>query len=157
MKHETHISAKQAPPQKNDRLSSENENRIRAQYHQQKKKKRAQETRSLKGDQTFPRSCRLLTRRDFARVRSGKRFVGRSLLVYVRPSASKKLGISASARYGSSPERNRFKRLVREAFRKSYSNLPMVEINVIPRSYAKQATTQQIFEELNQLITHEAQ
>ena len=157
MNHETHIPTQQAPPQKDDRLPSENENRFRAQYHQQKKKKGSQEARSLKGDQVFPKSHRLLTRMDFARVRSGKRIVGSYLVVDVRPSKSIKLGISASARFGSSPERNRFKRLVREAFRRSYSDLPLVEMNVIPRSYAKRASLQQIFEELNQLIIHEAQ
>lgn len=153
MKHETHIPTKQAPPQENNRLSRKNENCIGAQYHQPPPKKGPQEASRL----TLPKSSRLLRPRDFARVRSGKRLVGRYLVVDVRPAKFSRLGISASAKYGNSPERNRFKRLVREAFRKSRSSFPTFEMNVIPRSLAKRATAQQIFEELKDLLTHETQ
>jgi len=63
-----------------------------------------------------------------------------------------KLGISASTRFGSSPQRNRFKRLVREAFRISYHRLPSLELNVIPRQCAKNAHCKDIENELTRLL-----
>lgn len=96
---------------------------------------------------------RLKSRREFQRVmKEGKRHVGRFLCIDSRPSSRSKLGISASSRYGSSPERNRFKRLVREAFRLSYASLPPRELNVVPRQNAKMAKQADIQNELRRLL-----
>lgn len=96
---------------------------------------------------------RLRSRGEFQRVvREGKRLVGKFLCVDYRPAKKLKLGISASSRYGSSPERNRFKRLVREAFRLNYASLPSFELNVIPRQCAKNAKVCEIREELTRLL-----
>ena len=64
-----------------------------------------------------------------------------------------KLGITASKRYGRAHERNRFKRLVREAFRLCRQQLiPSLDINVRPRSAAKNAGMADILHELIKLI-----
>lgn len=157
MNYETHIPTQQPSTKKNDRLQGKNENSLRAQYNQQKKAKRAEKTSCLKGKETFPKSHRLRNRKDYSRVKSGKRIVGRYLILNFCLSKSKKIGISASAKFGSSPERNRFKRLVREAFRKNHPHYPLIEMNVIPRSQAKKASGGQIFEELNRLVLNETQ
>ncbi|HSX10197.1 MAG TPA: ribonuclease P protein component [Chlamydiales bacterium] len=101
----------------------------------------------------FSKSVRLRSRGEFQRVvRDGKRQVGRFLCVDCRPAGKSKLGISASSRYGSAPERNRFKRLVREAFRKNYGSLPPFELNVVPRQCAKKAKCSEITDELIRLL-----
>lgn len=65
-----------------------------------------------------------------------------------------RLGITASSRYGNAVERNRFKRLVREAFRTSFSRLlPSQEIHVVPRQLAKNARLRDIQEEIGRLLT----
>jgi|GEM_PF-1186606 len=102
----------------------------------------------------FLKENRLLKRHDFKRVsREGKRIVGKYLCIDFRYAPVSRLGITASTHYGSSPERNRFKRLVREAFRLNPSILPQkLEINVAPRKLAKQAVLIDIQEELNRLL-----
>lgn len=147
--HETHIPTQQTPPQKNNRLPRPHENSRWKKSDQPPPPSGPQETRRL----IFTKAMRLRSRREFQRVsKEGKRQVGRFLCVDLRPAQKSKLGISASSRYGSAPERNRFKRLVREAFRLSYSNLPPYELNVIPRQCAKQATARDILDELIKLI-----
>lgn len=100
---------------------------------------------------TFPKSCRFRKRSDFQALKSNsQRFVGRHLCIDYRQSkgGSSKLGITASGRYGNACERNRFKRLVREAFRKMAPEFSPVEIHVIPRQLAKTARLEEIEAEL---------
>ncbi len=150
---ETHISTKQSTPQEDDRLSSPHENRIRAQAHQSPPQTGPQKTFSM----SFPKSLRLRTRREFQRVsKGGERNVGRLICVDWRPANKPKLGISAPVRYGTAPERSRFKRLVREAFRKCYATLPRGEAHVVPRQAAKGAQESDIAKELIRLI-HDTQ
>lgn len=108
----------------------------------------------LKTNFKFSKEHRLLKRHDFKRVsREGKRLIGRYLCVDCRPAPLSRLGITASTHYGSSPERNRFKRLVREAFRLNRASLPQeLELNVIPRKFAKQAMLTDIEDELRKLL-----
>lgn len=149
MNYETHIPTQQAPTQEDSRLPRANENNLRQKDHQPPPKNGPQKAGSLK----FPKTLRLQRRGQFARVaREGKRLVGRYFCIDYRPAKTPKLGISAPVRYGSSPKRNRFKRLIREAFRKSYTTLPPYEMNIIPRQSAKGATGDQIFEEFNRLL-----
>lgn len=65
-----------------------------------------------------------------------------------------RLGITVSKRYGKSHERNRFKRIVREAFRLCYPNLPVgFDLIVKPRSAAHSAKMSDIQSELIKLIS----
>jgi ribonuclease P protein component len=64
-----------------------------------------------------------------------------------------KLGLTVSRRYGKANKRNRFKRLVREAFRISQHELPpCLHICVRPRSASQEATLAEIREELLTLV-----
>lgn len=147
--HETDLPTQQTPPQKNTRLPRPHENSRWSQNHQPPPQSGPQKTGRL----IFPKALRLTSRREFQRVvREGKRLVGRFLCIDYRRAQQPKLGISASARFGSAPERNRFKRLVREAFRQSYASLPPFELNVVPRQCAKQARCAEILDELVRLL-----
>jgi ribonuclease P protein component len=147
--HETNIPTKQVATKKDYWIQSTHENCGGSQSHQPTQKSRSQKTSSL----TFLKEQRLRSRAEFKRVaREGRRLVGRFLCLDVRPAEKARLGISAPVRYGSAPERNRFKRLVREAFRKVYADLPPVELNVIPRQCAKKAHCMDILNELNKLL-----
>lgn len=60
-----------------------------------------------------------------------------------------KLGVIASKKYGKAIMRNRFKRIVREAFRKVKSAFPVgTQIVVRPRKYAVEAKMHDILDEL---------
>lgn len=61
--------------------------------------------------------------------------VGQWVFIDVRKNytAVTRLGITVTRKFGNSPERNRFKRVVREAFRLSYSSLfKGFDLNVRP-------------------------
>ncbi len=61
---------------------------------------------------------RLKKEKDFKKVfHSGKRLFSPSLTMIYFPAESLKMGISIGKRHGKSVQRNRIKRLLREAFR----------------------------------------
>lgn len=86
----------------------------------------------------FPKSARLLTSTEYKFLqRHSTRLFGQQIAVNFRQgkSSSPKLGITVSKRFGKAHDRNRFKRVVREAFRELYAFLPQgLELNVSPRS-----------------------
>ncbi len=78
-------------------------------------------------DQSFPRKLRLRTQAEFDRVYKSKVFAADDVLV-MNACASElpysRLGLSVSKKVGNAVNRNRWKRLIREAFRLSRHELP---------------------------------
>ncbi|GAB4186492.1 MAG: hypothetical protein Tsb0015_04320 [Simkaniaceae bacterium] len=85
----------------------------------------------------FSKKSRLLTRFDFRRVsHKGKTAYGEHLIIdyYFGKATSPKLGLTISRRAGKAHVRNRFKRVVREAFRHiSHELPPNLEMNIRPK------------------------
>lgn len=100
----------------------------------------------------FPKSCRLRSRRQFQRLsHNGKRHVGPTVAIDYRYNSQgvTRLGITVTKRYGIAPLRNRFKRIVREAFRLCRHQLPVgLDLNVKPRHQAAKASTHDIINDL---------
>ena len=106
----------------------------------------------------FPKSLRLLKRGDFSRVhKAGKKLVGKKIIIHYRlgPSPSPKLGLTVSRKFGKSHLRNRFKRLVREAFREKQLDLPPgLEVNIRPKFSDSELSVALVKEEFDHLVKH---
>ncbi len=148
MKHETHLSAEQIETQAEVRIPRPNENTRRSQSDPSPTPRRA------KSPFCLTKSDKLLKRSEFLAIgKRGQRLVGKFLCIDWKKASCLRFGISASGRFGDSVERNRFKRLVREAFRSARSHLPFDrELHIIPRQKAKEAKMGDIREELIQLV-----
>ncbi len=84
----------------------------------------------------------------------GESFKGKFCWIQFRSSthSSAKLGITATRRFGKAHERNRFKRITREAFREALSGLPSgLEIQIHPRQHSKDAQPKDILEDIKSL------
>ena len=103
----------------------------------------------------FSKSKRLRHRAEFRKIATcGKKLSGKYLILECCQGPSLKLGISASSRFGPAVQRNRFKRLVREAFRLIQWELPQgCQMHVIPRKMALEASLEIIRSELLALLT----
>lgn len=94
------------------------------------------------GSRPRPGRGRLSRSADFDRVfRSGRSHAGRELVLYVFPSGEEdtpRLGLSVSRKVGGAVERNRIKRLLREAFALEGRRLPAgTDAVVVARHDAK--------------------
>lgn len=99
---------------------------------------------------------RLRTRRQYQRMTKGScKLIGQWLIADMRltEGPSSRLGMTITKRFGSSPQRNRLKRLVREAFRLSSPHFALTcDILIRPRSQAAHAKMQDIQQELLRFI-----
>lgn len=89
----------------------------------------------------FPNARRLSGDKAFARVFDGKCSASnRHMVVYVRENGLHipRLGLSVGRKVGGAVQRNRIKRLIREAFRLEASSLPAgFDLVCIPRPNSK--------------------
>ena len=135
------------------RLSQANENRQGTSNYQSTTKLRTEEIVSVKLQ--FPKSRRLRSRDEFRRIKKyGKRITGRTVIfdVLTEKFPYRLLGVTASKRFGNAVARNRFKRLIREAFRiKQYLLPPGLIINASPRNNDSMPTFQEILEDFSLL------
>jgi len=103
---------------------------------------------------------RLRTRQHYQRIgRHPLKFKGYWISADMRllpPPHSKpscRLGIAVGRRYGHAPQRNRFKRIVREAFRLSYGDFSFsFDIVVRPQPNALFANSQDVQKELLEFV-----
>ena len=88
-------------------------------------------------DQGFSKKERLLKRREFQLVfDNGERFGNNQLKIYALSNGDSvsRLGLVVGRKFGNSPKRNRFKRILREAYRLNKGLLNNgADIVVIPR------------------------
>ena len=101
--------------------------------------------------QGFPKSARLLTRRDFTEARRGRRVEGRCFVAYVgarEAGAGARLGLAVSARIGNSVCRNRVRRLAREVFRRLRPRLGNRDVLLVARPPAAGARLADVEREL---------
>ena len=126
------ISTKQPSPCEETRLPSENGDQKRARSFETPPSQRTQEINgSALLNFCLPKGERLRKPAEFRRVYAeGKRFDGRFMTVFILPSetAVNRLGITASKKISNKAhDRNRAKRLLREAFRLSKTELAELE------------------------------
>ncbi len=92
-------------------------------------------------DQRFPKALRLRSRTDFRRVYERRASVGDGLvrmLARLSELDHPRIGLSVSRQVGNAVRRNRWKRLLREAFRLTREKLPGgLDFIVIPRNEVK--------------------
>jgi ribonuclease P protein component len=84
----------------------------------------------------FPKSHRLLKTADFDRVFARRQSRSDGLLVVYACENSlnqPRLGLVVSRKVGPAIERNRWKRSLREAFRRSQKELPPLDFVVVPK------------------------
>jgi len=126
------FSTKQSPQSEETRISGADGDQERARRNQTPQSKRTQEINgSPLLDFRLPKAERLRKPSEFQRVyKGGKRFDGRFMTVFILPSETgfQRLGITASKKISTKAhDRNRCKRLLREAFRLSKTELAEIE------------------------------
>ena len=106
-------------------------------------------------DERFPRRLRIRKRSNYLEVQNNgfkvtsRGFIG---LILMRKSGPAKLGIITTKRYGNAPERNRIRRLIKEAFRRGWINLPdQMDFVVIPKKNVRKFDSKSIFDDLGAL------
>ncbi|MFO8003172.1 ribonuclease P protein component [Thioalkalivibrio sp.] len=109
-------------------------------------------------DQGFPRSGRLLHGREYQRVFSRARRIpgDRFMVLYRRQEpagASARLGLAIAKKHARrSVDRNRIRRVAREAFRVRRHVLPPVDIIVLSRAGIAGAESAELRAELDRLL-----
>jgi ribonuclease P protein component len=103
----------------------------------------------------FPRAARLLTSKDFSRLRGISRRLGTpnfSAEIAVAEQPGARLGLAVSRKVSKKAvRRNRIKRIARDSFRRHRAELPSVDILLIARFCADAADNAILHAELDQL------
>jgi len=87
----------------------------------------------------FPKRARLLRGHEFDRVFAARASAGDGLVVVYGAASGldhPRLGLAVSRRTGSAVARNRWKRVLREAFRLTQGQLPALDLVCVPRAGA---------------------
>lgn len=105
----------------------------------------------------FSKQNRLLVRREFLKInKEGRRHSGQTLsfkFLFNKETRPPKLGITAPRKIGPAVLRNRYKRLIRETFRKILPTLPNgVEISVLPKNNGESPTLAEIEKDFSSLV-----
>src|SRR5579859_6581328 len=130
--HETHLSAKETQARSHARLPREDEHARRPGPAEEPTRQGSQATDCMMRGTPRARSRagrgRLSRSADFDRVfRSGRSHGCREFVLYVFPRGEEggpRLGLSVSRKVGGAVERNRVKRVLRDAFAAESSRLP---------------------------------
>ncbi len=151
---ETYLSTKQKEASNYMWLSQENENCQRSNNCQSPPQSGTQETHP---GVSFPKEARVRSRNHYYGIlKAGNKVFGKSVGVDYRLGRAlrPRLGITVSKKYGKAHDRNRFKRVVREAFRSYCLNFPKdLEINVFPRTTLKPLSKRAILDDLVNLCS----
>jgi len=168
-RNEKNVSTKQCSQKTHARISHPHEHDSRTRGAQTTPRQRAKTLNgrgsaetgapidSLDKPFSFPKSARLLARREFLLLQSrGKRRHCPHFVLLLSPTKGGKsrLGITVTRRFGNAVQRNRMKRLLREFFRMSKEKIvPDQDILIIPRAGSDRLTLDQITEELGRVLS----
>jgi ribonuclease P protein component len=104
----------------------------------------------------FPRSARIRKRADFLRVQQrGKKVSSGPLVGLILPAAgpTARLGLTVSSKVGNAVVRARVKRQLREVFRRRRQSCPAVELVVIARPAAREASSAELARAFGALLS----
>ena len=108
------------------------------------------------GEQRFPKTARLRNSAEFKKVFDGRRKAADAVLVVFGLEngwEQSRLGLSVSRKVGKAVVRNRWKRLIREAFRKNRGGFPFpLDLVVLPQRGADLPTARQVEDSLLRLV-----